>query len=50
MFRSSCLSDIQVEMSSGKLDNVSMDVRSNTWTANINLETIVIRLVFKAMS
>lgn len=36
--------------SSGKLDNVSMDFRSNTWTVDINLETIVIRLVFKAMS
>ena len=42
MIASSCPSDIQVQMSSGRLDNISVDFSSDIWTRDTNLENTVI--------
>ena len=42
MTASSCPSDIQVEMSSGRLNNIGVDFRSDIWTRDTNLENTVI--------
>lgn len=49
-FRLSWVVDIYVEMLSGKLDNRRVDFRLVIWIGDINLENIVIGLVFKVMS